>query len=467
MELRQRDERKGALSFKTGGTVRMDQYIARAESAAAQAAESAAAAAAQLAQVGANTDAIEALRRDVDSIGEELPGKYTKPFEGIPETDLSAEVQASLGRADTALQPDALSAYRTAAAQDVIDAGKQASLVSGENIKTVNGQTILGAGDLTLPYSRPNLLDNWYFIGGGSQLGHGVLPINQRGQTVYASGYGIDRWKISSSPLQLTAKESGIELQRVSATSSPHFSQKLSQEAPAGVYTASLLYKASLAEGDFVSIVALDNGSGLILGTIDSSKADWTLASFTFTVTGSMTDFRIQFIVDSTQVDDAIELAALKLERGSYQTLAHEINGEWVLNEIPDYGEELAKCQRYLQLIPASADYMTPFGYGLAMSTTEYRITIPLPTPMVKTPSITIDNCSLRFYQENLSSGSYISTYSAVSVIGGNAATLKYKPYVGLRFTVSGATAAKPATMIVTGQSGSNTRSGFLLSAED
>ena len=46
---------------------------------------------------------------------------------------------------------------------------------------------------------RPNLLDNWYFVGGGSQQGGGQFPINQRGQTSYAygylGGYTVDRWK--------------------------------------------------------------------------------------------------------------------------------------------------------------------------------------------------------------------------------------------------------------------------------
>jgi len=52
-----------------------------------------------------------------------LSGKYTKPAGGIPKTDFTQAVQISLGKADTALQavPDA---YRTAAAQDVIDTGK-------------------------------------------------------------------------------------------------------------------------------------------------------------------------------------------------------------------------------------------------------------------------------------------------------------------------------------------------------
>jgi hypothetical protein len=50
-------------------------------------------------------------------------GTYSKPSGGIPKTDLASDVQTSLGKADTALQ-SVPSTYRTAAAQDVIDAGK-------------------------------------------------------------------------------------------------------------------------------------------------------------------------------------------------------------------------------------------------------------------------------------------------------------------------------------------------------
>ena len=52
-------------------------------------------------------------------------GTYSKPAGGIPKADLANDVQASLGKADTALQShQSLAAYRTAAAQDEIDSGK-------------------------------------------------------------------------------------------------------------------------------------------------------------------------------------------------------------------------------------------------------------------------------------------------------------------------------------------------------
>lgn len=58
-------------------------------------------------------------------------GTYSKPTGGIPKTDLAAAVQASLGKADTSLQEhQSLAAYRTAAAQDIIDNGKQDKITS-------------------------------------------------------------------------------------------------------------------------------------------------------------------------------------------------------------------------------------------------------------------------------------------------------------------------------------------------
>lgn len=63
-------------------------------------------------------------------------GTYSKPAGGIPKADLAASVQTSLGKADTALQKhQSLAAYRTAAAQDVIDSGKVAK-VAGKGLLT-------------------------------------------------------------------------------------------------------------------------------------------------------------------------------------------------------------------------------------------------------------------------------------------------------------------------------------------
>lgn len=67
----------------------------------------------------------------------QVNAKYTKPSSGIPKADLTQEVQTSLGKADTALQ-SVPSTYRTAAAQDVIDAA-QDTAIAGKYTKPGTG----------------------------------------------------------------------------------------------------------------------------------------------------------------------------------------------------------------------------------------------------------------------------------------------------------------------------------------
>lgn len=77
--------------------------------------------AAQLAAL--NSGATAALIAQITDNQAEIGKKYTKPSTGIPASDLASAIQTSLGKADTALQ-EVPSTYRTAAAQDTIDAGK-------------------------------------------------------------------------------------------------------------------------------------------------------------------------------------------------------------------------------------------------------------------------------------------------------------------------------------------------------
>ena len=78
---------------------------------------------------------------------EVINSKYTKPDGGIPKTDLANDVQASLNKADTALQEhQSLAAYRTASEQDIIDSTKQDKLTAGQNITITENGTISSTG---------------------------------------------------------------------------------------------------------------------------------------------------------------------------------------------------------------------------------------------------------------------------------------------------------------------------------
>lgn len=304
-------------------------------------------------------------------------GAYIKPDRGIPKTDLAETVQTSLDRADTALQPSDLSAYRTATEQDLIDAGRQATLVSGENIKTVNGQTLLGAGDLVIQgalppggsagqipvrsgadngsawqypqYSRPNLLDNWYFVGGGSQLGYGVFPINQRGQAQYTGGVPVaDRWRTNSAACNLHLESDALHMSYGSGAATEYIRQLVkSPESLSGktlTFSAIvkgncriLLQKQTETDTDLISLVRTEY----------AEFADYTLVSVTGICPADLAEMAV---VIQGPNNSEFYVQAAKLEIGGYQTLAHnegtEENPDWVLNELPDYGQELAKCRR-------------------------------------------------------------------------------------------------------------------------
>ena len=99
-------------------------------------------------------------------------GTYSKPSSGIPKSDLSNELQISLGKADTALQSYTeqykgtvtgvkINGSSKSPSNGIVDlgtvitshqdiSGKQDILISGTNIKTINGQSILGSGNIII-----------------------------------------------------------------------------------------------------------------------------------------------------------------------------------------------------------------------------------------------------------------------------------------------------------------------------
>ena len=93
-------------------------------------------------------------------------------------------------------------------------------------------------------------------------------------------------------------------------------------------------------------------------------------------------DFYIRF-VSITKAETTLGIQAAKLELGPQQTLAHQdADGNWVLNEVPDYGEQLRRCQRYAVKLPGKYWIPTnPDNVG--------RLNIPLPVTMRVKPTVT------------------------------------------------------------------------------
>lgn len=74
----------------------------------------------------------------------------------------------------------------------------------------------------------------------------------------------------------------------------------------------------------------------------------------------------------------------VKLEIGSAQTLAHQVNGVWVLNEIPSITTELLRCKRFFtQINGGSLFKRADIGYG----GNKFQFFIPVGIEMVANPT--------------------------------------------------------------------------------
>lgn len=234
-------------------------------------------------------------------------------------------------------------AYRQAVDQDAIDRNLMALGLTGAAVGDLvrvagvdaNGKpTSWRKAPLCEVKTGENLLINWYFVGGGSQSGGGKLPINQRRQTTWSNpGYTIDRWKLQNGSAELTA--AGLTL------------------------NGTLVQIRETAIGLPVTCSALLSDGSMITPTYND-----TTKTFTLTATGQT-------------------IKAVKLELGAEQTLAHQENGVWVLNELPDYNIELTKCKRFYQMF-----YYNGIYPGIARESNKLWLNIPVPVQMRGTPTI-------------------------------------------------------------------------------
>lgn len=329
------------------------------------------------------------------------------PDAQIISSDYYNVLTAAIANAVTAAQNAAASA--TAAAQSAVEA---ATLVEGA-VKYNTTQTLTDAqkqqardnigapapytagdgiaisGSVIATKVQPcnrNLLDNWYF---GN-------PVNQRdvSGTISSAGYFLDRWKLVSG--SVTINTDGITLNGTM--------QQVLETAPVGTVTASALTQA---------------GVGDVVPTYDS-------ATKTVTVTAA-----------------GKKLVAVKLELGMEQTLAHQnSNGAWVLNEMPDYGEELTKCMRYLQIISAPYDTSgNGVAIGYANNTVDLWVPFPLAVPMRKSPTPTIPTGGVSLFKVGKTSNALMDVTKVTggwAMQTGGACSMR-----SLIFTSSGLTAGE------------------------
>lgn len=232
---------------------------------------------------------------------------------------------------------------------DTLDEEKQPLLTPGDNI-SISGSVI---ATKAFP-CNPNLLDNWYF---GN-------PVNQRGQTSYTGlGYTIDRWcNVYSNTSTVQLSKDGLKLDASSAPGQTvEFLQYIDS---ANIVKGQKLTLSVLLKNGYKSITFTINDAVSFDGPEISVGDRWYLDLYK----GSSDQYyQVRFFTTTGGNLSYNPILAVKLELGSQQTLAHQENGAWVLNEIPDYGEQLMRCQRYYRsLFKPNVDYAVP-----ATATTE------------------------------------------------------------------------------------------------
>lgn len=275
-----------------------------------------------------------------------------------------------------------------------------------------------------------NLLDNWYF---GN-------PVNQRGKTTYSgAGYGIDRWKAEAvTPNVTTIKDGYIELSQNALILQP-------LEEPYSLCGKQITASALTTTGLYSFTATVPSKAELYAVTVDKN-----LGNTHFMVDGNdvgyidllhtkahNTVLRLRAFEGYT-----VGVLAVKLELGSQQTLAHQVGGAWELNEIPDYGEELTKCMRYLQVIATPYDTSSNgVAIGYANNTVDLWVPIPLAVPMRISPTPTIPTGGVSLFKVGKTSG---SPKDVTRVTGGGAMqTGGACSMRSLIFTVSGLTAGE------------------------
>lgn len=198
--------------------------------------------------------------------------------------------------------------------------------------------------------------------------------INQRNFSSdnWTSGYGPDGW-ISTGGGHLEYSGGAVK------TSNQYLKQYYEPgEISAGKYTISAFCTDNIR-------VELGFWTGQKVNA-DSSNYENGLASVTVEITDSMVD-KVKNGYLYIMCQNSGTVSFVKLERSTFQTLAYkDTAGNWVQIEETDYGAELARCQRYLQVYNELFVGGTTINYGPG-----YKLYVPLLIPAMRTkPAVTV-----------------------------------------------------------------------------
>lgn len=307
---------------------------------------------------------------------------------------------------------------------------------SGEEIDAAVGRALTGGAlDTSVTnvsnqlgtFTRPNLLDNWYFgrpvdqrggyvvyaganlysdascttiagqVSGGPYAARAISAICvsftsnatyycKIGDTGVVRGYTgafvhtIDRWQLGDGSISFSVVADGIVVKGGNAANTDYIFTRV-ERLPVGKYTFSVLFADNTA--NVVLTTRLTDIS--VVPAVESREASGVLA-LTWDQPEEFDQNHAYFRI---HVPGSAKILAAKLELGSTQTLAHREGDRWVLNEVPEYGEQLRRCQRYCFVWGYSAKQTSCLAVMQAYEPERLFGLIPTPVTMRATPVVT------------------------------------------------------------------------------
>ena len=242
-----------------------------------------------------------------------------------------------LAHMNTPALSDILLAHSAAEGTGVIAIGDLPKLLNAGNLKMPDSEETIA--EHYRQFCNRNLLDNWYFAN----------SVNQRGATEYIinsfNQYHIDRWTAAGN-FKITLENDGLKITNTSDSVYANIMQRL-EFARFGKKERTVTL--SLFTGDDLYSVTGTVSFQDQNGSCSFATPFGAIRMYTY---NSLTEFTIDVAPGKET-----KIQAAKLELGSFQTLAHKEGSKWVLNEIPDYATELAKCQRYFYKTQGAFEY--------------------------------------------------------------------------------------------------------------
>ena len=251
-------------------------------------------------------------------------GAQGEPGLGVPPGGTTGQILAKTGNADYDTHWVSTPAVVTPGQMEQALAAKQDKL-TGQPGQVV-GFDGMGLAYAVPGWSNQNLLINADFRN----------PVNRNGKTSYSGGGPtIDGWQAYAGAPAVSLEDGAIRF------SKGDWGQPLRIK---GILPGTYTMSALASGGNFAAFsFSIPAGSGPATYYFDIPGTNlrmtfaykWIVQSHLF------------YLTNNSDADDARVIAA-KLERGPIQTLAHQdADGNWVLNDPPDYDLQYALCSLY------------------------------------------------------------------------------------------------------------------------